>query len=214
MARNKYPEQSRERILSAAKSLFLEKGFDRTTIQDIINLLGGMTKGVIYHHFKSKADILEAILGENDARLLEEEWQGDNALEKIRYMVAQSLNDYKKISTLYSMQISFKSPTILSEQYRNAFQLLIPKLKSVIEEGIREGSIATDYPEEIAELIILYFNFAVGLRIKDLTKEEINRKFTFVKSVFDSLNIPLISEEIVSQVQSLSEYISELKSKK
>lgn len=214
MARNKYPEQSRERILSAAKSLFLEKGFDRTTIQDIINRLGGMTKGVIYHHFKSKADILEAILGENDARLLEEEWQGDNALEKIRYMVAQSLNDYKKISTLYSMQISFKSPTILSEQYRNAFQLLIPKLKSVIEEGIREGSIATDYPEEIAELIILYFNFAVGLRIKDLTKEEINRKFTFVKSVFDSLNIPLISEEIVSQVQSLSEYISELKSKK
>lgn len=214
MARNKYPEQSRERILSAAKSLFLEKGFDRTTIQDIINRLGGMTKGVIYHHFKSKADILEAILGENDARLLEEEWQGDNALEKIRYMVVQSLNDYKKISTLYSMQISFKSPTILSEQYRNAFQLLIPKLKSVIEEGIREGSIATDYPEEIAELIILYFNFAVGLRIKDLTKEEINRKFTFVKSVFDSLNIPLISEEIVSQVQSLSEYISELKSKK
>ncbi|MDO4719612.1 MAG: TetR/AcrR family transcriptional regulator [Peptostreptococcaceae bacterium] len=214
MARNKYPEQSRERILSAAKSLFLENGFDRTTIQDIIDRLGGMTKGVIYHHFKSKADILEAILGENDARLLEEEWQGDNALEKIRYMMAQSLNDYKKISTLYSMQISFKSPTILSEQYRNAFQLLIPKLKSAIEEGIREGSITTDYPEEIAELIILYFNFAVGLRIKDLTKEEINRKFTFVKSVFDGLNIPLISEEIVSQVQSLSEYISELKNKK
>ena len=86
MARNKYPETSKELILDVSKKLFIEKGFDRTSIQDIINQLGGMTKGVIYHHFKSKMDILNAIIGVNDEKLLTEEWIGNNGLEKLQYI--------------------------------------------------------------------------------------------------------------------------------
>lgn len=59
MARNKYPEETVEKILEAAKRLFLEKGYEQTTIQDIVDQLGGLTKGAVYHHFKSKADIRE-----------------------------------------------------------------------------------------------------------------------------------------------------------
>ena len=61
MSRNKYPEQTVERILDAAQRLFLEKGNEATTIQDIVDELGGLTKGAIYHHFKSKADIMNAL---------------------------------------------------------------------------------------------------------------------------------------------------------
>lgn len=39
----------------------LEKGYENTTIQDIIDALGNLSKGAIYHHFKSKEDILEAV---------------------------------------------------------------------------------------------------------------------------------------------------------
>ena len=42
MSRNKYPEQTVERILDAAQRLFLEKGYEATTIQDIVDELGGM----------------------------------------------------------------------------------------------------------------------------------------------------------------------------
>ena len=45
-----------KKILEVSKSI-LEKGFDNTSIQDIIDGLGGLTKGVIYHHFESKYDI-------------------------------------------------------------------------------------------------------------------------------------------------------------
>ena len=41
MARNKYPEVTEERILDVAQRLFLEKGYENTTIQDIVNELGG-----------------------------------------------------------------------------------------------------------------------------------------------------------------------------
>ena len=61
MARNKYPEETVEKILTAAKRLFLEKGYEQTTIQDIVDQLGGLTKGAVYHHFKSKEEIMDAI---------------------------------------------------------------------------------------------------------------------------------------------------------
>ena len=61
MARNKYPEETVEKILTAARRLFLEKGYEQTTIQDIVDQLGGLTKGAIYHHFKSKEDIMDAL---------------------------------------------------------------------------------------------------------------------------------------------------------
>ena len=44
-----------------AMRLFLEKGYDNTTIQDIVNGLGGLTKGAVYHHFKSKEEIMDAV---------------------------------------------------------------------------------------------------------------------------------------------------------
>ncbi|MFR7442576.1 MAG: TetR/AcrR family transcriptional regulator [Sellimonas intestinalis] len=44
-----------------ASRLFLEKGYEHTSIQDIINNLGGLSKGAIYHHFKSKEEILIAV---------------------------------------------------------------------------------------------------------------------------------------------------------
>ncbi len=61
MARNKHPEETVNLILDVAYRLFMEKGYERTSIQDIINNLGGLSKGAIYHHFKSKDEILVAV---------------------------------------------------------------------------------------------------------------------------------------------------------
>ncbi len=60
MARNKYPEITVEKILDVSQRLFLEKGYDKTTIQDIVDELGGLSKGAIYHHFKSEYDKSES----------------------------------------------------------------------------------------------------------------------------------------------------------
>lgn len=57
MARNKHPEQTVQKILDVSLKLFGEKGYEKTTIQDIVDALG-MSKGAIYHHFKSKDDII------------------------------------------------------------------------------------------------------------------------------------------------------------
>ncbi len=61
MARNKHPEETVNLILDTAFRLFMEKGYEYTSIQDIIDNLGGLSKGAIYHHFKSKEDMLIAV---------------------------------------------------------------------------------------------------------------------------------------------------------
>jgi len=61
MARNKYPEETVNLILEAALKLFIEKGYEHTSIQDIINNLGGLSKGAIYHHFRSKEEIFQSV---------------------------------------------------------------------------------------------------------------------------------------------------------
>lgn len=170
-----------------------------------------MTKGVIYHHFKSKMDILNAIIGVNDEKLLTEEWIGNNGLEKLQYILVKSLSDYKKFSTLYTMKISLKSPSILFEQYNVSYNFLIPKINEIIHLGIMDGSIKTNFPEETAEIIVMYFNLIIGLRITELTQQELIRKFEFIRNMLKVLNVPVISDEIFSDMIELAKYISTTK---
>ena len=91
MARNKYPEVTVEKILEVSQRLFMEKGYDNTTIQDIVNELGGLTKGAIYHHFKSKEEIINA-LGEklffdNNPFVTVQKQKHLNGLQKMREVI-------------------------------------------------------------------------------------------------------------------------------
>ena len=47
-------------LVDLAERLFLEKGYERTTVNDVIDA-AGVSKGAFYHHFRSKEDLLEAI---------------------------------------------------------------------------------------------------------------------------------------------------------
>ena len=96
MARNKYPEETVNLILDVAGRLFMEKGYEHTSIQDIIDNLGGLSKGAIYHHFKSKEEILDAvtdrIMEESNRKLTGIQERKDlNGIEKLRTLFKSSL---------------------------------------------------------------------------------------------------------------------------
>src|ERR1700734_3155859 len=54
------PTSTRDRILNAALDLFIEKGFDKTSLREIAEQIG-VTKAALYYHFASKEDILMAL---------------------------------------------------------------------------------------------------------------------------------------------------------
>ena len=71
MGRNKYPEETVAKILDAALELFCAQGYEGTSIQDIVDRLDGMTKGAVYHHFKSKEEIFNAAFDRAMAPIVE-----------------------------------------------------------------------------------------------------------------------------------------------
>src|ERR1700753_13993 len=56
----KEPEVRRAELLDCAQALFLRKGYERTTINDVIAATG-LSQGAFYHHFKAKEELLEAM---------------------------------------------------------------------------------------------------------------------------------------------------------
>lgn len=103
MARNAHPEVTRQRILDAAKKLFAQKGYERTTIQDILDELEDLSKGAIYHHFKNKEAMLHALIDSDNERLLPQANQEDgsrNGLQKLRNSLMMQITDTEHMTLM------------------------------------------------------------------------------------------------------------------
>ena len=181
MARNRNSHETRKKILEVSKDLFLEKGFDNTSIQDIIDGLGGMTKGVIYHHFESKYEILQSIIRENNQEISNYNWRGDTGLEKIQNSLMDSFSNFEHQRLVYSASIMLRSPRLLGE-----------------------------YPEELADLIVLTLNIWIGFQISVFSVEELKRKMNFIKLTFDGLGVQLISDEMMEVIFKLFDHLKRI----
>lgn len=208
MARGKNPEETRQKILSVSKKLFLEKGYDNTSIQDIVNGLDGMTKGAIYQHFKSKFEIFETTI--EPAESAEEslrKHQGNTGLEKLQSAILDAFTDYSRMRLNYSAAVTLRSPRFIGEQFIDMFSEVIPEIKKIVEEGVNDGSIETEYPEEVADVLMMNLNTWIGLHLTVFTEEQLKRKIDFTKKIFDSMGIPIFNEEIMTEAYKMFEYI-------
>lgn len=159
MARNKYPEVTVERILDVSQRLFLEKGYDHTTIQDIVDELGGLTKGAVYHHFRSKEEILDAVSDRmffaNNPFESVKKRTDLSGLEKLREAVRLNQQDTERARlTAQAIPIT-QNPQLLVEMISSNRKILTPYFLELLEEGNRDGSLHTEYAGEIAELLPL-----------------------------------------------------------
>lgn len=76
-------------------------------------------------------------------------------------------------------------------------------MKKIVDEGVMDGSIQTDYPEEITELLMLTINLWIGFQLSLLSEEELRRKILFIQQMFNGLGVPLLTDEIVQDAFTL-----------
>ena len=200
MARNKYPEVTVERILDAAQRLFLEKGYENTTIQDIVNELGGLTKGAVYHHFRSKEEIMEAV---NDRMFFSnnpfeavQERSDLTGLEKLRQAVVIHNADEEQGEITRQAAALMKNPQMLAGMLVSNREILTPYYRKLIDEDIADGSITTRYPREISELLPILTSLWFIPGIYPATREEQRRKFSFIFDMLDAMGLTLRDERI------------------
>lgn len=213
MARNKYPEVTVEKILDVAQRLFLEKGYDGTTIQDIVNELGGLTKGAIYHHFKSKEEIMDALgdklFFDNNPFKAVKQRNDLNGLQKMREVIKVNQLDNERTELSIQSIPLLKNPRILAEMIDTDRRLIAPLWLELIEEGIRDGSIQTQYAKELSELLPLLTNLWLAPSVYPATVDEMRRKFYFVSDILNNIGVPLINNEVMDIAEGFFSKMSE-----
>ena len=206
MARNKYPEITVDKILEASQRLFLEKGYDNTTIQDIVNELDGLSKGAIYHHFKSKEEIMSALgdrmfLQNNPFEKVKPRTDL-NGLEKMKMVILLNQSDETQIRLTRQAVPLLKNPRILAEMIATNRRLLCPYWMELLEEGQKDGSVKTPYTKELAEFLILTDIWMIP-SVFPATKEELQKRLQFIKETLEHMGLPLIDDETEHRVSQL-----------
>lgn len=211
MARNKYPEETVNLILETAMKLFSEKGYEHTSIQDIINNLGGLSKGAIYHHFRSKEDILNAVTAkmteQSDKMLLEiQNAPGLTGKEKLQKLLVESVNRSVHDEIFAVAPNIGESPALVFSILRGTIDYTAPVyVLPIIEQGIADGSIQTDYPKELAELILLVGNVWLDPMIFDDDPEGIYRKCKMYDQMLRAFGLDILDESVFERLRELTE---------
>ncbi|MCK9861790.1 TetR/AcrR family transcriptional regulator [Paenibacillus sp. ATY16] len=209
MARNKYPEETTNQILTVALDLFIEKGYEQTSIQDIINGLGGLTKGAIYHHFKSKEEIMQAVINHlyKDVDEMLSGVRDDkelNGLEKLRKISSVSLSNPAQSEMAAVAPNLLRNPKLLAAQIEHMIEKAIPVyIQPIIEQGVRDGSIRTEYPKELSEVLLVLTNLWLNPSVIPASPEMMLNKVKLFDEILKGLGLDLFDEQMLQRYEEL-----------
>ena len=207
----KTPDEWRKEILDAAKKLFASKGYEETSVSDIMDMAGG-AKGMFYRFFQSKEEAMHALgnqmFFENNPFDAIRKRNDLNGLQKIRSLLVLNQSDDERNQLNMQAIPILKDPHILAAAVEENRRVLTPLWLELLEEGKNDRSIKTDYTKELSELLPL-INFWLMPTVFPATKEEIHHKYRFVMDVLDHMGLSIFDDEAVSFTEKFIADISE-----
>ncbi|QKG83879.1 TetR/AcrR family transcriptional regulator [Kroppenstedtia pulmonis] len=150
----------RKEIMDTAARLFTTKGYNQTTVNDILREIG-IAKGTFYHYFKSKEEVMDAVIDRiiDFDVMMAKEIVADNSIsptEKLyRILLAQKpLQGDSKDKILETLHKPSNADMHLRSMTQS-IQRLSPILAEVVEQGIQTGDFQTDYPQETMDFLLI-----------------------------------------------------------
>lgn len=151
-----YDERKNE-ILDASERLFLTKGYEKSTINDIIKEIS-IAKGTFYYYFKSKKEVLDAIV----------ERYINKVLDKVNKLIKEDVNPVEKLLFAFmSMRIDKEAESYLIDELHKVENALLhqktlnlmatamaPELVKIIEEGIEKKVWSCRYPLQYMQIFL------------------------------------------------------------
>ncbi len=172
----KKAEERRNEILDAADELFTQKGFDGTSTNNILEKVG-IARGTLYYHFKSKEDIMDALIERytetmlTKARAVAADHRivvNERILRVVMALNMQNENGHEIMEHIHKPQNAL--------MHRKIQQVVMnqvpPLLTDIIREGIEQGIYHTPYPYECMEMIVAYTNTVFDDDLVLLSDEE------------------------------------------
>ena len=188
----------RERILDAMQELMRTASAQSISVSDIAQK-AGIGKGSIYYYFSSKNDIIDAVIERSYSRVL----------DAGRELAASSHMDaFQKMEIIYNACLDSSTELrrqeaigTFNEQQESAFihqkfaRIIITKLKpilaDIIRQGIDEGGIRCEYPEETAQIVLTVLTITLDNNLVPAGPEQIGRVLTaFTQMQEKSMGMP------------------------
>jgi len=174
----KAPAVRRGELIDCAQAMFLSRGYERTTINDVI-MATGLSKGAFYHYFRSKEDLLEAIAGrfaEQSLGFVATVQAGRDALASLNVMLAVGrewkLEHMADLRAMFTTLLKPQNAVLYQRIVEAVFSVLTPALAAIIERGQAEGAFAAGDAKVAAETLLWLSNGRRPVVIEALAKAE------------------------------------------
>ena len=136
----------KKQILEAAHKIFIKKGYVKTTMDDIV-VLSGLSKGALYHYYKSKKDLFLDLIDHWEVYTFKNFYQKsskyNSASNTIRLFGQNVLKTLKDKKIAYLAEVEFLSLSNHDLDIKHRSQLLYDKLlnlfEKVVAKGIKQG---------------------------------------------------------------------------
>lgn len=152
--------ERRNEILDVAEELFVTKGYDKTSTNDILERIG-IARGTLYYHFKSKEDILNAMIERiNEALIAKVRVIASDTkipvIDRIVMTIA-GLNVESDIGKEIIDQVHKPQNALMHQKMqKNLVEGVAPILAGLLEEGNAQGVFHVKYPAQTVEMFIIY----------------------------------------------------------
>lgn len=178
MKQRKTAKERRNEILDVANHLFLTKGFEATSTNDIIEEVG-IARGTLYYYFKSKEAIMDALIERISVNVLDEAKKNsdDKSVsifeQMIRVLMTLNINQNQASGNEIIEYIHKPENALMHQKIQKVIVTgVTPILAQLVEDGVEEGLFNTPFPFECIEMLIIYSNTIFDGDMIEMTKEE------------------------------------------
>lgn len=183
-------DERREEFLDISEKLFSIKGYNKTSVQDIIKEIG-VAKGTFYYYFKSKEEIMDAIIMRyvdiqlaTADKILNEKLPAHEKMEKLFWtmgrLTERKVNLVDNLHEVNNKEMQVKSIV-------EAVKGLTPILTQIVEQGIEENVYSTENPKETIEFMFTGSQFLLDDGIFDWTIDELLYKALIFTKTMDKV---------------------------
>lgn len=198
-------KNTKQFIIEVASKLFVEKGFDKISMQDLVRE-SGMSKGAMYHYFKSKEEIFQAVL-EIQNNMIKEQTDmlvncstETDARTKFMNMLRYSIEMQQKDATIDSVTGVLRSPEFFLKYMQDNIKINAPVFANVIEEGNKDGSFKTIYSNEVSEVFLLLLNIWCDPMVFEMDKQKYRRKLLFIQEMMKLMGVDVLSDDMIDKM--------------
>ncbi len=196
--------QRREEIVEASCQLFLTKGYDKTTMSDVMTSLN-VAKGTIYHYFKSKEELLDAViesivLADKIEKLALVKSCRGKTMDRLKPLILSNKKGEEQKGFAENLHQSANAGMHVRLLAR-MITVQAPIYAELIKQGCEEGIFTTKHPLECAEFILVGYRLLTDIGIYPWTEEQLKRRALALPGLVEAqLQAPVGSFEFLLEL--------------